>query len=323
MVSYDRRTALRIGASGLGGAVLGFRAEAAVQRVGILTGPATGAYYSLGKIVAGAITSQELLVSAISSNGAFSNVGHVGAPFADSALSQADLAFWAYTGAEMFSGAKNVDLRLIANCYTETVHVLSQKTLQIPDISKLAKRTIGVYAINLSEERNARLILSAHGLKPTDFTLSALTPAECLQQFKQGNIDAMFVTAAQRAAVVKDLITSGLSFDLTPFKNDARDQLIKAYPYFSNDEISANTYFSSPAIPTVGIGCQWLTTKSSSDDLIFALTRGLWSDQTRAELLVGFPTGPAIDKSRAIEGTGGVPLHPGALKFYKQEGLIK
>jgi TRAP transporter TAXI family solute receptor len=320
MDSISRRAAIQLGLAGLSDTLLGTKAWATPQQIGILTGPATGSYYSLGKIVAAGLTTQDLLVSAISSNGAFSNLDHVGAPFADTALSQADLAFWAYTGTELFR-SKRTDLRLIANCYTETVHILCQNALNLADVSGLKGRKIGVYASNDSEFRNATLILAAHGLKPVDVDLQALAPNICIQQFTSGNIDAMFITAAQRAATVIALASSGVVFGLVPVDSGARDQLIAAYPYFSHDDIGANTYLSYPNVATVGIGCQWLTTKDRSDDTVFALTAGLWSDLTHQELLASFASAQLVVKGRATEGTNGVPLHPGALRFYRQEGI--
>jgi uncharacterized protein len=321
MASFSRRAVLQFGLTSLSSALIASDAwSAPPQQIGILTGPATGSYYSLGSVVAAALTTQDFLVSAISSNGAFSNLGHIGAPLADTALSQADLAFWSYTGTELFR-SKNTDLRLIANCYTETVHILCQKAQNLSDVSSLKAHRVAAYASSDSDIRNAALILAAHGLKPADVDLQALTPNVCIQQFTSGSIDAIFITAAQRAATIVALASSGFAFELVPVNRDAREQLIANYPYFSHDDISANTYITYPSVPTVGVGCQWLTTKDRADDVVFSLTAGLWSDQTHQQLLAGFANAQGIVKSRATEGTNGVPLHAGALRYYKQEGI--
>ena len=88
MASFSRRSAIRIGLGGLSGALFSSTAFSAPQQIGILTGPVTGSYYSLGRVLANALTTQDCLISAISSNGAFLNVGHVGAQLADTALCQ-------------------------------------------------------------------------------------------------------------------------------------------------------------------------------------------------------------------------------------------
>jgi TRAP transporter TAXI family solute receptor len=322
MALFSRRVSIQFGLAGLSGAVLGRRAWSAPQQIGILTGPTAGSYYSLGNVIAAALTTEDFLVSAISSNGALSNLERVGAPLADTALSQGDLTFWSYTGTELFNSS-NTNLRLIANCYTETVHILRQKALNILDVSGLKGHKVAAYATNDSEIRNATRILSEHGLKPADVDLHALAPNVCTQQFQSDNVDAIFITAAQRAAAVTTLASSGFAFGLVPLDSDAREQLIKKHPYFSHDDIGAGTYGEFPAIPTVGIGCQWLTTKDRADDVVFDLTSGLWSDQTYQQLLASFPKAQAIMKNRATEGTNGVPLHPGALRYYTQQGIAQ
>src|SRR5262249_36528480 len=132
-----------------------------------------------------------------------------------------------------------------------------------------------------------------------------------------------FITAAQRAAAVTALASSGAPFGIVPVDTAAREQLIKSYPYFSHDEINVGTYGASSIVPTVGIGCQWITTKAPAEDVVFRLTDSLWSDRTQKQLLAGFPNAQAIIKNRAAEGTNGVPLHPGALRYYEQEGIAK
>ena len=56
--------------------------------------------------------------------------------------------------------------------------------------------------------------------------------------------------------------------------------------------------------------------------LVYEITKALWSDKTRAALDAGHAKGKAIRKRTALPGVG-IPLHPGAEKFYKEAGLLK
>ncbi len=53
------------------------------------------------------------------------------------------------------------------------------------------------------------------------------------------------------------------------------------------------------------------------------MTKALWSDKTRAALDAGHAKGKVDPKATALSGLLGVPLHPGAEKFYKEAGLLK
>ena len=56
--------------------------------------------------------------------------------------------------------------------------------------------------------------------------------------------------------------------------------------------------------------------------LIYQITKALWNEESRRLLDVGHAKGKAITPQTALNGVG-VPLHPGAERFYKEAGLLK
>ena len=62
-----------------------------------------------------------------------------------------------------------------------------------------------------------------------------------------------------------------------------------------------------------------------SEDLVYQLTKALWNDNTRKLLDNGHAKGKQITPDTALDGVEalGVPLHPGAEKFYKEAGLLQ
>ena len=55
---------------------------------------------------------------------------------------------------------------------------------------------------------------------------------------------------------------------------------------------------------------------------MYAVVKGLWSDKTRAALDAGHAKGRFIRKETALQGAG-IPVHPGAERFYREAGLSK
>ena len=82
------------------------------------------------------------------------------------------------------------------------------------------------------------------------------------------------------------------------------------------------TYKDVKGVETVAVGAQWTTTSKQPDDLVYEITKALWSDKTRALLDAGHAKGKEIRKETALQGIS-IPLHPGAEKFYKEAGLLK
>ena len=75
-------------------------------------------------------------------------------------------------------------------------------------------------------------------------------------------------------------------------------------------------------VPTIAVGAQWVTSADQPEELIYNITKALWNDATRAQLDAGHAKGKMIVKENATAGLG-LPLHPGAERFYKEAGLLK
>ena len=82
------------------------------------------------------------------------------------------------------------------------------------------------------------------------------------------------------------------------------------------------SYKDVAGVKTLSVGAQWVTSAKMDAELVYQVTKGLWSDKTRAALDGGHAKGKAIQKATALSGLG-IPLHPGAEKFYKEAGILK
>ena len=119
---------------------------------------------------------------------------------------------------------------------------------------------------------------------------------------------------------VSAVATNG--FELLPIDGAARDKIMAQYKFFAKDTIPDGTYKDVKGVETVAVGAQWTTSSKQPDDLVYEITKALWSDKTRAALDAGHAKGKAIQKETALLGVG-IPLHAGAERFYKEAGLLK
>ena len=74
-------------------------------------------------------------------------------------------------------------------------------------------------------------------------------------------------------------------------------------------------------VTTLSVGAQWVTSADQPEDLIYGITAALWNDNTRKLLDSGHQKGKMITLETALDGVG-IPLHPGAEKFYREKGMI-
>lgn len=316
------RTSLAAGIALAAIAVTAAVAQApAFFRIG--TGGTAGTYYPVGGMIANAISNPPVLVStAVATNGSVANVNAIAGGNMESGFSQADVAYWAFTGTGSFEGKPKVDeLRSITNLYSESVHVVVKKGVA-KSIADLKGKRVSLDEPGSGTLLNAKAILAAYGITEKDIKPEYVKPNQAADKLKDGSIDAFFITGGYPLAAVSELVTATGGVELLGISGPEAEALMKAAPFFASDEIPAGTYKDIGAVKTLAVGAQWVTSSKIPNDLVYAVIKALWADKTRAVLDAGHAKGKLITPANALKGLA-VPLHPGAEKFYKEAGLIK
>jgi TRAP transporter TAXI family solute receptor len=141
------------------------------------------------------------------------------------------------------------------------------------------------------------------------------------EKFKDGSLDAYFQTTGYPQGTMSELAATN-GFELLPIDGAERDKIMAQYKFFAKDKIPDGVYKDVKGVETLAVGAQWTTTSKQPDDLVYEITKALWSDKTRTALDAGHAKGKSIQKATALQGVG-IPLHAGAEKFYKEIGLVK
>jgi len=90
---------------------------------------------------------------------------------------------------------------------------------------------------------------------------------------------------------------------------------------FKPDIIPAKTYVSqNRPVPTASVMNYLVTSTAVPDDLVYEMTKRLFDGLD--ELAIAHRAGHEIRLASAV-GKSPVPLHPGALRYYREKGLIK
>ena len=287
------------------------------------TGGTAGTYYPVGGMIANAISNPPGLVStAVASNGSVANVNAIVGGNMESGFSQADVAYWAFSGTGSFDGKPKVEeLRMIANLYPESVHIIVKKGVA-KTVADLKGKRVSLDEPGSGTLINAKAILAAYGITEKDIKPEYVKPNQAADKLKDGSIDAFFITGGYPLAAVSELVTATGGVEILPLTGPEADALMKSAPFFAVDEIPAGTYKDIGAVKTLAVGAQWVTSSKISNDVVYAVVKAMWSDKTRAVLDAGHAKGKLITPANALKGLA-VPLHAGAEKFYKEAGLIK
>jgi hypothetical protein len=314
MHSFVLAAALAVGAAG----------AQAQQFFRIGTGGTAGTYYPVGGMIANAVSQPgKIVVTAQASNGSVANVNGIAGGAMESGFSQSDVATWAQKGTGIFEGKPNVPgLRLIANLYPESVHVVVRKDAGVKSVADLKGKRVALDEPGSGTLVNARAILAAYGLKEADIKPEYIKPNQAGDKMKDGSLDAFFFTGGAPAGAIAELASSGAGIEILPIDGAAAEVLKKASPFFADDTIAADTYKGVGQVKTLAVGAQWVTSDKADAATVYEITKALFGDAAQKQLAAGHAKGKFITKDNAVKGAG-IPFHPGAEKFYKEAGVLK
>jgi TRAP transporter TAXI family solute receptor len=288
------------------------------------TGGTSGTYYPVGGMIANAVSQPgKIVVTAQASNGSVANVNAIAGGALESGFSQADVATWAQTDTGIYEGKPGVPgLRLIATLYPESVHVVARKGGGIKSIADLKGKRVALDEPGSGTLVNARTILAAYGIKEADIKPEYIKPNQAGDKMKDGALDAFFFTGGAPAGAISELASSGAGIELLPIDGREAEALRKSSPFFAPDTIPADTYKGVPAVHTLAVGAQWVTSDKVDANTVYEITKALFSDATQKLLAAGHAKGKLITKENAVKGAG-IPFHAGAERYYREAGVLK
>lgn len=304
------------------------------------TGGAGGTYFPIGGIIANAISNPPgsracdkggncgvpgLVAMAQSTNASAHNVNAIQAGQMEAGLSGAATLHFAYNGTEKFKDNAKPDLRVMANLYPEDLHLVLPKGAKLASLADLKGKRVGIAQAGSGTQIAVELILAAHGVNRDNIDEAELNNSQSAERLADGQLDAYFYAAGTPVAAMIQLDnTKGM--ELYNFTDEEVKMANKSVPYYIPSKIPAGTYPGvAYDVNTVAVSGILVTNAKQDEELIYEITKAMWSKTARKLLDNGHAKGKVITVETALDGLDGigVPMHPGAEKFYKEAGLLK
>ncbi|MDR2695311.1 MAG: TAXI family TRAP transporter solute-binding subunit [Deltaproteobacteria bacterium] len=295
-----------------------FAAE--LPRMNFATGGTTGIYYTLGGVIAQKLKEKGVLDMTVQSTGASNeNLRLVNAGEVPIAFSQNDLAYAAYNGLEPYK-SKHENLTAVVSTHSEVIHAVARAGIGLSKLEDFKGRKVSLGARGSGNEANCRQIFPFFGLTYDNISPIFLPYGESADQFKDRQIDAFLFTFAYPHPVIMDITTTH-QVTYLPIGGKQADDIIAKFPYFIKTAIPANTYKGQDAaVPTLGVKAMLVANKNVPEALVYTFTKGVFDHLESIQ--AGHSKAAEMSLKTALEGLT-VPLHPGAVKYYKEKGLIK
>src|SRR5699024_189592 len=282
----------------------------------ILTGGTSGTYFPLGGEIAKIISDETgIQTDSVASNASADNVVDLQEGEAEIAFSQTDVMAYAVEGIHAFDGNPVDNVLAIGSLYPETIQIVTTSDSGIASVEDLEGKTVSVGAPGSGTYVNAEQILEVHDMTMDDIDAQNLDFGESAGGIKDGNIDAAFITAGTPTGAVEELQATS-DVVILPIEEDKAQALIDKYPYYAEDTIPEGTYDLEEDLDTVDVLSMLVVTDELSEDAVYDMTKAIYENSddiahAKAELI-------SIDS--ALDGIG-IEMHPGALKYYEEEGL--
>lgn len=289
--------------------------------INILTGGTSGVYYPLGsaltKIYGDNIKDSKVQVQVTKAS--VENLVLLQEGKGEIAFVLGDSAKDAWDGKEDAGFKTKLDkLRIIGAIYPNYIQIVASKDSKIKTLADLKGKGLSVGAAKSGTELNSRAILSAAGLSYKDLGKVEYLPfAESIELIKNRQLDATLQSAGLGVASLKDLANS---LDVTVVS--VPDAVVKKMgaPFMSG-KIPANTYKGQTEdVSTAAVVNYLVTRKDVSDATAYQMTKLFY--ENLPALIAAHSAAKDINLKDAAKNPP-LPLHPGAIKYYKEKGLIK
>jgi uncharacterized protein len=286
------------------------------DRLSIATGGSGGVYQVYGGGVAEMLSANGHETTAETTSASVDNLFLVADGDSDIAFSLADTAIDAVRGQDAFD--RPLPLRALGTLYSNFTHVVAMKDSGIRRIEDLRGKTVSIGAPNSGTEVIGRRLMEVAGVDPDqDVTKRAMGVGESAAALREGSIDAFVWSGGLPTGAITDLATTD---EIVLLPLDAYVEKLNARygEAYSASEVEEGEYPGVPAVKTIAVPNLLIVRADMPEPLAHDLIALMFA--RKADLAEVHPSAEKLELDTAQELVAGVELHPGAARFYREQG---
>ena len=296
----------------------------AKERVVFSGGPAGGTF----QVVANAMqvykpikASKDFKVRAQSSAGSVENLRKVNSGKAQMGVVYSGHVYLGRNGQMKNDPKKYEDVMAVAWLYGAPAQLVVRKDSGIKSTADLAGKKVGVGNAGSGAFANCELFFTHMGIWDK-IERNAMGYNDAAQAFGNNQLDAFWLfTAFPSGAVIMAAQTNDI--ELIDLGQDAdKSGFYDKYPYFSKITVPAETYrgvgYESPSFQDSAL---WVANTKVTDDTVYKMLSMIYTDEGLAHMVEQKKTFKKMSLDTGAQGVV-TPWHPGAVKFWKEKGMM-
>ena len=301
-------------------------AQAEQQFVTIGTGGVTGVYYPTGGAICRLVNKTKkthgIRCSVESTGGSVYNLNTIAAGELDMGVAQSDWQYHAYNGTSKFKDkGPNKDLRSVFSIHPEPFTVVARADSGIKDFKDLKGKRVNIGNPGSGQRGTMEVVMKTMGWTKADFKLaSELKSAEQSKALCDNKVDAMVFTVGHPSGSIKEATTSCDAVIVTVAGPEI-DVLVEKNDYYRTATIPGGMYRGTDTdTKTFGVGATFVTSDKVSEEVIYNVVKAVFENFDQFKKL--HPAFKNLKKEEMIKDGLSAPLHKGAVKYYKEAGLM-
>jgi len=302
----------------------------------IATGGVGGVYFYYGQVVAGIINNYtDISATSIQTAASIDNLLLIrdktdlskGVIYCATTLP--DSAYLAYTGQHDKFRNATAPIAILWVMYPNHLHIVTTEKSGIKSIYDLKGKRVSTGAPGSGTEVTTLMLLKVVGIDPAkDFSKwERLGAEESAAALLDGRIDAYFWSGGLPTGSIVDLANNlrsrGDNIYLIPLPQEVIDKFSSMFPGIAvPGTIKKEVYGASEDTKTLAFWNMFVCHKDTPVDVAYKITKAVFEHLDILHASVKAAKDTRLDTALLyINGT--IPYHPGALKYYKEVGVLK
>ena len=293
------------------------------DKVAIATASSSGLYYAAGEAICRAMADRphkEIGCAVIASRGSTSNLLGLDPLKLQFGIVQSDVQFNAATGSELFAlvGAAR-DVRSVLSLHSEAFTVLVKSESPVAKLDDLRGKRFNLGPMGTGTRETGEAILNALGWSPGDRSnISGLEPDKTAAALCGGQVDAVAYLVGHPSRAIEQE-TKACPVRVVSLLRTTIEKLVQSQPHYAVVEIPGGLYAGNPKpATTIGVKATVVTLAKVPDDLVYSLVSSAF--ENLGELQKASPALASLDPAEMMQNGLTAPLHPGAIKYYREKG---
>ena len=292
------------------------------------TGGVTGVYYPVGGAICrlvdkGRRAKDHKIRCTVESTGAsVFNVNAIRSGDLSMGIVQSDTQNYAYNGTQQFAQAgPDKELRALFSLQSEAFTLVARDDAGIKTFDDLPGKRMNLGDPGSGNRNTLELIMKEYGWTPDIYKLATdLKPAEMAGALCDNKIDAYVYVVGHPNGSIQEAANTCASH-VVPVSGPKVEAFIKKFPFYPLATIPAGMYKGTDEdVLTFGPRATLMTSAKLSDHVAYEVTKAVFSNLDEFKKL--HPALATLTKENMLEGNS-VPYHPGAIKYFKEAGLMK